>query len=100
MVKHGPIDKNVGRKELTAYLSKDEGESWIGGLMLDEREGVSYPDGQQLSDESLVVVYDRNRLDDKEILFAKFTEDDVLAGKGVSGKVSLRNIVTSGNILR
>ena len=100
LVKHGPIDKDVGRKELTAYLSKDEGKSWIGGLMLDEREGVSYPDGQQLPDGSLVVVYDRNRLDDKEILFAKFTEDDALAGGNVSGKLSLRNIITSGNVLR
>lgn len=100
LVKHGPIDKNVGRKELMAYISKDEGKTWIGGLMLDERENVSYPDGQQLANGSIVVVYDHNRLSDKEILFARFTEDDVLAGKDVSGRVCLRNVITSGKVLR
>ena len=100
LVKNGPIDKNVGRRELTAYLSGDEGRTWAGGLLLDGRENVSYPDGQQLSDGSIVVVYDRNRLADKEILFAKFTEEDVLAGTDVSGRLSLRNVITAGNVLR
>lgn len=99
LVKHGPVDRNVGRKELMAYLSKDEGRTWVGGLMLDERENVSYPDGQQLPDGSIVVVYDRNRLEDKEILFARFTEEDVLAGKDVSGNFRLRGIITRKNQL-
>lgn len=99
LVKHGPIDKDIGRKELMAFVSKDEGKTWHGGLMLDERSGVSYPDGQQLADGSIVVVYDRSRLGDKEILFAKFTEADVLAGKDISGNVFLRQVVTAGNKL-
>lgn len=100
LVKNGPVDKNVGRRELSAYISKDEGRSWVGGLMLDERQGVSYPDGQQLADGSIVVVYDRNRMDDKEILFSVFTEKDVLERKDVSGRVRLKNVITSGNVLR
>jgi len=100
LVKNGPVDRDVGRKQLTAFLSKDEGRTWIGGLLLDERESVSYPDGQQLADGSIVVIYDRSRLGDKDILFAVFTEVDVLAGQSVSGKVRLRNVITSGNVLR
>lgn len=94
------IDRNVGRKQMTAFLSQDEGRTWRGGLLLDERDRVAYPDGQQLSDNSVVVVYDRDRLGWKEILFAKFTEADVLAGKDVSGMVSLRNVITSNNMLK
>lgn len=56
------IDRNVGRKQMTAFLSQDEGRTWRGGLLLDERDRVAYPDGQQLSDNSVVVVYDRDRL--------------------------------------
>ena len=34
LVKHGPIDKKTGRSHLTAYLSEDDGKSWVGGLLL------------------------------------------------------------------
>ena len=46
LVKHGPLDTRTSRSHLTAYVSKDDGKTWSGGLMLDERQGVSYPDGQ------------------------------------------------------
>jgi len=46
LVKHGDkIDSHTGRFMLSVWLSDDEGESWQGGLVLDERKGVSYPDG-------------------------------------------------------
>ena len=44
LVKHGPLEKRTGRSHLTACLSKDDGANWTGGLMLDERPGVSCPD--------------------------------------------------------
>ena len=48
LVKHGAtIDTHNGRSLLTAWLSDDDGKTWRGGLMLDERTGVSYPDGFQ-----------------------------------------------------
>jgi len=93
LVKHGPLDRRTGRSHLTAYVSKDDGASWQGGLMLDERVGVSYPDGLQKEDGRIYIIYDRNRLTDKEILMAVFTEQDVLAGKDVSGAVRLRVLV-------
>ena len=91
LVKHGPLDRltNV-RDNLTAYVSDDGGDTWKGGLLLDERKGASYPDGQQLSDGRILVAYDYGRTAEMEIFFAEFTEADVLAGRNVSGKVRLR----------
>lgn len=93
LVKHGPMDKVTGREKLTAFVSKDDCRTWSAGLMLDERSGVSYPDGCESPDGLIRVVYDRNRMTDQEILLASFTEEDVLAGKDVSGKVALRQLV-------
>ncbi len=77
------------RSHMTAYLSDDDGATWKGGLLLDEREAVSYPDGFQCPDGRIFVQYDRKR-NSGEILLAVFTEEDVLAGRNVSGKVMLK----------
>lgn len=96
LVKHGPVEVlTPNRDRLTAYLSEDDGQSWKGGLMLDEREGVSYPDGQQAADGTLYVVYDFDRYASRQILFAAFTEADVAAGRDTSGRVRLRNVISS-----
>ena len=94
LVKHGPINERIGRSHLTAYLSKDDGYNWLGGLLLDERVGVSYPDGQQISDGTIYISYDHSRTIDREMLMATFTEDDVLAGDTASPSVSLRMIIS------
>ncbi|MFV2066992.1 MAG: sialidase family protein [Pirellulales bacterium] len=93
LVKHGPIDVRTGRSHLTAYVSKDDGRTWLGGLLLDQRTGVSYPDGFQGTDGRIYVIRDYDRLGDKEILMSVFTEADVLAGKDVSGKTRLRVLI-------
>lgn len=77
------------RSHLTAYLSGDDGESWYGGLELDPRENVSYPDGFIHPDGRIFIQYDRLR-NHGEILMAVFTEEDAAAGKDVSGRVVLR----------
>ena len=89
-----PLDTRTSRSHLTAYLSKDDGRTWSGGLMLDERPGVSYPDGQQAADGLIRILYDYNRVDDRNILMAAFREEDVAAGKAVSGDVQLRQLVS------
>jgi len=94
LVKHGPLDTRTSRSHLTAYISKDDGHTWIGGLMLDERLGVSYPDGQQTADGLIRIIYDYNRVSDRNVLMAAFREEDVAAGKDVSGAVKLRQIVS------
>ncbi|MDR2408398.1 MAG: glycoside hydrolase [Bacteroidales bacterium] len=85
--------KFIGRSHLTAKISIDDGASWNEGLLLDEREWVSYPDGVQDKDGTIWIVYDRDRQGAGEILLAKFREEDVIAGKNVSDKVSLKQIV-------
>jgi len=80
LVKNGPIDQRLPkRSHMTAFLSDDDGKTWQGGLLLDERADVSYPDGFQSPDGVIHVLYDWNRHTDAEILVAKFREEDVLA---------------------
>lgn len=81
LVSHRPPD-GKSRSHLTALLSEDDGKTWTGGLLLDERAGVSYPDGFESPDGRITVIYDRNRRSDREILTVSFTEADVLAGGG------------------
>jgi hypothetical protein len=84
LVKHGPLDMRTGRSHLMAFISKDDGHSWSGGLLLDERPGVSYPDGQQAEDGTIYIIYDYSRTGDQHILMTSFREDDVIpcdAGK-------------------
>ncbi|MBQ8508723.1 MAG: exo-alpha-sialidase [Clostridia bacterium] len=85
--------KFTGRNNLAAMLSEDDGETWIGGLMLDERAGVSYPDMAVSADGKLNIIYDWNRTSDKEILLARVTEEDILAGKLVDEGSALRILV-------
>ncbi len=79
-----------GRNQLTAWLSDDDGENWYGGFMLDERKDISYPEGFQNPEGEIFVSYDRNRHPDGEIWMARFTEEDIIAGKLVSPKSQLQ----------
>lgn len=97
LVKHGPLNEATGRSHLTAFLSADDGLKWSGGLLLDERTGVSYPDGQQTSDGLIRIIYDFSRTDKRNILMAEFREEDVAAGKDVSGAVQLRRVVSAAS---
>ncbi len=92
LVKHTPPDGKT-RAHLTAHLSADDGRCWYGGLLLDERAGVSYPDGVQAPDGTIYLIYDYSRQGEKQILMATFTEEDVAAEADVSGKVRLRVLV-------
>ncbi len=85
--------KFKGRSHLTAQLSADDGATWNDGLLLDERGGVSYPDGVQDKDGLIWITYDRDRNGAGEILLAKFREEDVAAGKSVSGAVTLKQVI-------
>ena len=89
--------KFTGRSHLTAQLSTDDGATWNDGLLLDERGGVSYPDGVQDKDGLIWITYDRDRGGAGEILLAKFREEDVVAGKDISGAVTLKQIVDNFN---
>ena len=94
-----------GRSHLTAMLSEDDGTSYKGFLLLDERSDVSYPDVTEGADGDLYIVYDRergSRSDPKrdyskaarEILMAKVTEADILAGKLMDPNSKLKLLVS------
>jgi hypothetical protein len=93
LVKHGPLDENVGRSRMTAYLSQDDGKTWLGGLLIDERNSAAYPDGTQAPDGTIYVTYDWRRADDKNILMAVFTEADIRAGAFVSAVARTRVLI-------
>lgn len=66
------------RSHLTAYISKDDGKTWLGELLLDERKGVSYPDITEAEDGMIYCIYDYSRQDKMEILMAVFEEQNIL----------------------
>ena len=83
LIRNGPLDERTGRDHMTAYLSDDDGKTWKGGLLLDERY-TSYPDATQAPDGAIYAIYDQDRGGEKRILMATFTEQDILAGAFVT----------------
>jgi hypothetical protein len=81
------------RTNLTASLSEDDGLSWRCHLLLDDRAMVSYPDAIETEDGLIYLIYDRQRVSEREILLAAFTEPDVLAGRVVSPRSRLRTVI-------
>ena len=81
------------RTRLTAFLSDDDGKTWEGGLLLDGRDHVSYPDATQADDGEIYVIYDRERGGAKEILMARIREEDIFAGRVVAQGSRLQMIV-------
>lgn len=95
LIKHGAaIDTSPAqRSHLCAFLSADDGVTWQGSLMLDERAEVSYPDVTQAADGTIYATWDRNRATDGEILLGRFTEADILAGQMITPQSRLRQVV-------
>jgi predicted neuraminidase len=101
LVKHGPRAEistseghcYTGRRELTAFLSDDDGRTWKGGLSIDERHPVTYPDGCQADDGLIYIAYDHERETLGHVLFARFREADILAGRAVSPDAAFKKTV-------
>lgn len=91
LVKHGRTiaEKTEKRSHLSAFLSPDDGRTWEGGLMLDERLGVSYPDGVEAPDGTIYLIHDFDRYGVKEIFLSRITADDIRAGRITSPKSAL-----------
>ena len=60
---------------------------------MDERTGISYPDAAQDADGIIYLIYDFDRRGAKEILMARFTEKDVMAGMFCSPPAAARLLV-------
>lgn len=93
------------RINMTAFLSDDDGVTWSHKLLLDDRKFVSYPDVAIGEDGYIYITYDRDRgagtltLEkickcEREILFAKITEEDIIQGKLVSPDSKLKCIIS------
>jgi|GEM_PF-3481729 len=70
-----PAGVRVG---MSAFISKDDGKTWEGGLLLDERGRVSHPDGFQAPDGMIYITTDYERPVFGEVLLHRFREEDVL----------------------
>ena len=84
----------MARNNLAAFLSTDDGETWSGPLLLDERELVSYPDAVQTPDDQIYIIYDRERNVEKELLLARITEEDILQGRFVSDGSFTKRVIS------
>ena len=88
------------RSHLTAFISDDDGKAWKGGLLLDERDNVSYPDGVEDKDGVIRIIYDYERYKEGSIFMAAFKEEDVLAGKCVTAQAELKILVNKTGGIR
>lgn len=88
---HNFADRKNKRCNMTAFVSDDDGKTWQGGLLIDERDSVSYPDATESADGVIYMIHDHARFGDMQILMSVFTEADILAGKLVSevGRLSV-----------
>ncbi len=98
----GGIRENVGNASFI-IMSDDDEKTWPHRLLLDDRNEVSYPDAVEHNG-FIYIIYDRERGDVKrsldqvygdarEILMAKGSEEDILAGKIVNHDNRLRVII-------
>ncbi|MBQ9735638.1 MAG: exo-alpha-sialidase [Clostridia bacterium] len=95
----------TGRNNLTALLSEDDGETFPHALLFDERAAVTYPDADEDEAGNIYITYDRERGAfaaslaqvyecEREILVARVTERDILAGELVTEGSYLKRVVS------
>ena len=90
LIYNDPPENGTTRSHMTVALSTDGGVTFPYKLIIDERTGTSYPDAYQDADGNIYVIYDHTRGVHGEIVMAKITEADIIAGK----------LVTEGSILK
>jgi len=92
------------RDHMTLFLSEDDGITWKYTLCIDEREST-YPDAVEADDGFLYITYDHERgvaeknlqgayAKAREILYARVTEEDIMAGKLVTQGSQLRCVIS------
>lgn len=79
-------DDDDVRRNMTVFLSEDDGATWPYRAVVDPREDTSYPDADFL-DGRIYLVHDCGRCREKEILLSVFSEEDIIAGRPISPKI-------------
>lgn len=74
------------RTNMTIALSEDDGATWKYRKTIASHQFITYPDAQE-KDGVIYRTYDYKRIGEREILFAKFTEDDIINGKAIEVSV-------------
>ena len=87
------------RENITVALSLDGGKTFKHKLLLDERPLSSYPQIIENQKDEYVIIYDQTRTrykkeEGSEILVAKITKADILAGKIVTPSSYLKRLVS------
>jgi hypothetical protein len=86
----------TARTRMTAYLSDDDGKTFTHRMLLCDEGQISYPSATLGKDGRIYIVYDQGRgeIGQHTIFLSKITEQDILAGKLVSGESVLNQIVS------
>lgn len=70
-------DHREKRTNMSLWLSEDDGDTWTYKKCIDTRDDLSYPNVDFCGDK-IYLTYDRERTGAMEILFACFTEEDIM----------------------
>ena len=72
-------DDPKSRTKMTVHISDDDGKTWKYKKCIDDREDLSYPDAD-FHNGKIYLTYDCGRTKEREIMFAAFTEEDIIKG--------------------
>lgn len=70
-------DNSKSRCNMTVQLSEDDGKTWKYKKCIDDRCETSYPDAD-FYEGKIYLTYDYGRITEREILFASFSEQDII----------------------
>ena len=79
-------DCRTERRNMTLSLSEDDGKTWKYKKCIDTRGDISYPDAD-VSGDDIYLSYDRGRMTEREILFCRFKERDIIENNEISVSV-------------
>lgn len=99
LVFNDPPNDGTKRTHMTAALSADDGKTWSHKLVIDERSSTTYPDAVEDDDGNIYIIYDHGRGVNGEILMAKITEADIIAGEIVSETSMLKVLINNNTAL-
>ncbi|MBQ6893291.1 MAG: exo-alpha-sialidase [Clostridia bacterium] len=98
LVFNDPPNDGTKRTHMTAALSADDGKTWSHKLVIDERSSTTYPDAVEDDDGNIYIIYDHGRGVNGEILMAKITEADIIAGELITSSSSLKVLINNNTV--